>query len=128
MENLAGFKKVLYDCCLNSCMCYSGTHKVLNQCLYCREPHCNEDGKAHQNFKYTPFIPHPQAAQANKTHAHLMYYHAHKHNHTPGKMSDVFDSSHYCDLLQTKVTADGSKLPFYCFFGSMGYCPWPFNQ
>lgn len=97
---LAGFKTVLYDCCPNSWMCYSGPHQVLDRCLYCREPRCNEDGKARQEFKYTPFIPHLQAAQANKTHAHLMRYRAHEHNHTPGKMSDVFDSSHYCDLLQ----------------------------
>jgi hypothetical protein len=45
LENLAGFKTVLYDCCPNSCMCYLGPHDILDHCLYCKEPRRDEAGK-----------------------------------------------------------------------------------
>ena len=115
MEHLAGFKTVLYDCCPNSCMCYSGPHETLDHCLYCKEPRRNEVGKPRQTFKYTPFIPRLRAAHASKARAHLMRYRAHEHRHTPGMTSDIFDSTLYRDLLSTKVTTDGKDLPFYFF-------------
>jgi Transposase family tnp2 len=115
LENLAGFKTVLYDCCPNSCMCYSGPHNILDHCLYCKEPRRNEAGKPRQTFKYTPFIPRLRAAHANKSRAQLMRYRAHEHYHTPGRMTDIFDSTSYRDLLNSKVTVDGKELPF-CFF------------
>jgi len=44
-----------------------------------------------------------------------MRYHAHEHHHTPGCMTDIFDSTSYCDLLNSKVAVDSKELPF-CFF------------
>ena len=115
LEHLAGFKAVLYDCCPNSCMCYTGPHNILDHCLYCKEPRRNAAGEARQKFKYIPLIPRLRAAHARKSRAQQMRYRVYEHHHTPGKTSDIFDSTHYRDLLQQKVTVDGEELPFYFF-------------
>ena len=115
LENLAGFKAVLYDCCPNSRMCYTGPHNTLDHCLHCKEPWWNAAGEAHQKFKYIPLIPHLWAAHAHKSWAQQMCYCVYEHHHTSGKMSDIFDSTHYRDLLQKNVTVDSEELPFYFF-------------
>ena len=118
MEQLAGFKTVLYDCCINSCLCYTGPYNDLDQCLYCQEPRHNADGKPRQTFKYTPLIPRLHAAHANKACAQQMQYRVCKHHHIPKQTSDVFDSTHYRDLLQSKVTVDGEEILYHFFSDS----------
>jgi hypothetical protein len=34
---LSGFKPELYDCCPNSCICYTGPRESLQICPYCKE-------------------------------------------------------------------------------------------
>ncbi|KAJ7760572.1 hypothetical protein B0H16DRAFT_1312851, partial [Mycena metata] len=42
---LAGFKPQIYDCCVNSCLCFVGPHKDLKACIYCKEPRYRANGK-----------------------------------------------------------------------------------
>lgn len=115
LENLAGFKTVEYDCCPNSCICYSGPHTILNKCPYCDHQRRNEKGAPFQTFKYTPIIPRLRTAHASRTRAQAMRYRAHEHWRIPGLMTDIFDGEHYRELLKTRVCVDGQYLS-HCFF------------
>jgi len=44
-----------------------------------------------------------------------MRYRGHEHTHESGKISDVFDSTHYINLRQKKVVIDGKELPHQYF-------------
>jgi len=44
-----------------------------------------------------------------------MRYRGHEHHHESGLTSDIFDSTSYHDLLQSKVKVNGEELPFYFF-------------
>lgn len=115
LEQLAGFKTVTYDCCINSCMAYTGPHSSLDRCLHCKQLRLNSRGKPRQTYKVTPITPRLRAAHANKARAELMKYRAEVHTHTPGFMTDIFDSSLYRELLEKRVSVDGEELP-YCHF------------
>jgi len=47
-----------------------------------------------------------------------MQYRAQEHHHVPKKTTDVFDSTHYRDLLHSKVTVDGKEIPYNFFSDS----------
>ena len=56
VEFLAAYRPVAYDCCINSCICYVGPHKVKTHCHYCKEPRKNSNGHAQKSFTYSPII------------------------------------------------------------------------
>jgi hypothetical protein len=55
---LAGLKLELYDCCLNSCLAYTGPHDVMQSCPHCKELQFHADGKPQKRFTYLPITPH----------------------------------------------------------------------
>ena len=57
VEFLAAYRPVVYDCCINSCICYVGPHKVKTHCHYCKEPHKNSNSHTQKSFTYSPIIP-----------------------------------------------------------------------
>jgi hypothetical protein len=94
---LSGFKPEVYDCCVNSCLCYVGPHKDPTKCTYCNQEHYRPDGQPQKTFLYIPLIPQLHAFAANAKLATSMRY-QHNHKHVPGKTTDVFDSTHYRNL------------------------------
>ncbi|KAK0433588.1 uncharacterized protein EV420DRAFT_1238407, partial [Desarmillaria tabescens] len=42
---LSGLTPEFYDCCPNSCCCYTGAYDKLKECPYCREKRYRADGK-----------------------------------------------------------------------------------
>ena len=79
---LSGIKPEFYDCCPNSCCCYTGAHKNLQDCPYCKEPWFRRDGKPRKKFTYIPLIPRLIAFAGNKQLSEKMKYRAHEHEHT----------------------------------------------
>ena len=57
IEFLSGVTPVLYDCCINSCMAYTGDYLELETCRYCSEPRLGTNGKPQRQFSYLPIIP-----------------------------------------------------------------------
>jgi len=111
IQFLSGFKPKRYDCCINSCCCFAGEHKDLNCCPYCGEDRYKTDRKGKRKprkvFNYLPFIPRLVAMYANTTKAKERRYRAFEHTHTPGRITDIFDSQIYRRLLGEKVVIDG---------------------
>ena len=119
VQFLSGLKPERYDCCINSCCCFTGRHKDCTKCPYCGEDRhkTNHRGKQKpcKSFNYLPFIPHLVAMYANPTKATEQRYRAFDHSHTLGKITDVFDSQIYRDLLGRKVVVDRKILPHKYF-------------
>ncbi|KAF7350068.1 hypothetical protein MVEN_01308700 [Mycena venus] len=107
---LSGFKPQIYDCCVNSCLCFVGRHENLTKCHYCNEPRWRANGKARKKFTYIPIIPRLVAFAGNRDMAEQQQYRA-NHVHTPGITTDVFDGQHYRSLRTKHVEINGQKLP-----------------
>ena len=112
---LAGFQPEFYDCCPNACCCFVGPHADLSTCPYCKRSRYRPDGKPCKRFTYIPITPRLIGLVGNRRMAEQMAYRAHIHKHTPGKISDVFDGSHYRSLRNQYVRLNGKKLPHKYF-------------
>jgi hypothetical protein len=116
MAILSGIEPQWFDCCVNSCIAYTGSYQDLDECPICSETRRNSRNESRRLFCYIPIIPRLQDYFANeKSLAELQY----RHNYTPSNdsISDVFDSEHYRNLCKTRVTVDGRKLPHRYFEG-----------
>ncbi|KAJ7218477.1 hypothetical protein GGX14DRAFT_340639, partial [Mycena pura] len=118
MAFLSGVKPVKYDCCIKSCMCYTGRYASLQRCPYCHEPRLDADGKPRRSFQYIPIIPRLVALYTNKEHSEVLQTYRAEFESEPGKVKDVFDGSHYQGLLRKFVTLHGKKLA-HKFFSDM---------
>ena len=103
VDFLAGMKPEFYDCCPNSCCCYTGPHED----LYCHEPRFHADGKPRKKFTYIPLIPRLAAFARNQKTAKDMGYRANVHTHTSGVTTDVFDGTNYRLLCNQQVKLGG---------------------
>ncbi len=117
VQFLSGFRPVRYDCCPNSCICYTGPHEKKVSCPKCKtarfkpnstEPRCY--------FEYLPIIPRLRALAANPQLAETMRYRSEfEGTRNQGQMQDIFDGELYRSLLNSFVTVAGEQLPFYHF-------------
>ncbi|KAJ7108095.1 hypothetical protein C8R44DRAFT_744057 [Mycena epipterygia] len=103
---LTGFKPQIYDCCVNSCLCFVGPHKDLTACSYCHEPRLHANGKPRKKFTYIPIILRLVAFAGNREMAEKCEYRS-KHVHMPGTTTDVFDGKHYRCLRKKNVEING---------------------
>ena len=88
---LAGFHAQIYDCCPNSCLCYTGPHSSATSCTYCRLSwyHSNETQKPHKKFTYLSLIPRLQAFRANTRIVTAMQYRSQSESKSiPGVIKD----------------------------------------
>ena len=141
LQALSGFKPVRYDCCVNSCCCFVGEHKDRTSCPYCHQDRYLVDRKGgkkpHKVFNYLPFTPRLISMLANPNKAQEMQHRAFVHEHTPGNISDVFDSNIYRQLLGKRVVINGTSSPHQYFsdphdialgLSTDGFCPFKRRQ
>ena len=43
---------VSYDCCLNTCCCFTGTYAGLDSCPFCKHAWYNSEGHSYKKYKY----------------------------------------------------------------------------
>ncbi|KAI0326296.1 hypothetical protein GY45DRAFT_1224723, partial [Cubamyces sp. BRFM 1775] len=110
VAQLSGITPELYDCCVNSCVCFTGPHAHLTACPHCNETRHRADGRPRARFMYIPLTPRLKALQGNKSSAQQMRYRADGHHHIPGTISDVMDASHYRTLLDQRVVVNDHEL------------------
>lgn len=107
MAELSQVTEVIYDCCINSCCCFTGRFLYDCFCSYCNEPRFDSDGKARQRFRYLPLTARLKGLYLNIVTSELMDYRS-KYTHNEEEISDVFDGIHYRKLLEEVVKIDGT--------------------
>ena len=115
---LAGFNAQIYDCCPNSCLCYTGPHSSATSCTYCglSRYHSNATRKPRKKFTYLPLIPRLQAFCANTRIATAMQYRSQSESESiPGVIKDIFDSENY-QTLKSKYVGIDKKLFGHRYF------------
>lgn len=122
MAFVSGVKPVKYDCCINSCMCFSEHYAKLECYLYCQEKRFMEvtqkDGskklKPQRRYQYIPLIPRLVALYSNAEYSAKLQY---RDNFIsdPSNVTDIFNGSHYQHLRKTFVTINGKQLGHHYF-------------
>ena len=117
VRRLSGFQPVRYDCCPNSCICYTGPYEKKDACPVCGAARYKpRSTQAQSYFVYLPIIPRLLAMMANKRLAEEMRYRSQfEDNRQEGIMQDIFDGKLYRALLETLIVIAGKKLPFHYF-------------
>lgn len=112
---LSGIKPINYDCCINSCCCFTGPYEDrLLACPYCGELRHESDGRPRNIFRYLPLIPRLLSYYANQDTAKLLEYRS-RYQRQSGTSSDVFDGEHYQRLCRMHVTVGDESLPHRFF-------------
>ncbi|KAE9392019.1 hypothetical protein BT96DRAFT_831184 [Gymnopus androsaceus JB14] len=115
-EWLARFRPVVYDCCINSCLCYVGPHAEKQVCSYFKEPRYRPDSSTpRKRFTYVPIIPRLQGYYRSLSMIDKLRYRASFKEKTNGDIHDVFDCRHYKRLKKTKVYVQGKEMPYNHF-------------
>jgi hypothetical protein len=103
---LSGVEPVSYECCINSCCCYTGPYTELTQCPYCGEARKTGRGDPRKIYSYISIIPRLVNLYRNPTVADTLQY-RHNYKSSPDSIGDVFDGEHYHHLCRTQVTVGG---------------------
>ena len=114
LEELSELMAESYDCCVKSCVAFTGPHVKLKACPRCRKPRYRRNGQPMKTYRYIPLIPQLVAYFLNQELNERMRYRSEGHPKAKaekdGYMTDVFDGSHYLELLQKEVTISGHGL------------------
>ncbi|KAG8730070.1 hypothetical protein FRC10_003162 [Ceratobasidium sp. 414] len=57
MAVLAGIRGALFNCCIDSCIAFTGRYAALRECPHCGKDRYNTRGTARKQFRYIPLIP-----------------------------------------------------------------------
>ncbi|KAF8595637.1 hypothetical protein BDV93DRAFT_409083, partial [Ceratobasidium sp. AG-I] len=117
---LAGLRGSAIDCCINSCIAYTGDYSDEEDCPYCSEPrykphpHVPARRVARLRFQYIPIIPRLINLFRNHAMAQKLRYRADRPT-TPGTIADIFDGEFYRRLLGQRVTVGAETHNHYYF-------------
>jgi hypothetical protein len=115
MHKLSGLMPKIFDCCVNTCIAYTGYLQSLDTCPICGSPRFNPTTKKPQNsFTYIPLIPQLRAFFAHPQTAQKMQY-RHCYNDHGDTISDIFDGTRYKQLREAKVIIEGKEQPYNYF-------------
>jgi hypothetical protein len=114
MLALSGFKPRDYDCCVETCVCFSGPLANLTACPECNAPRKNAAGAPQNTFSYLSAIEQLRALYSCPETAEKMLY---RHRYKPDNsiMEDIMDGDRYNKMRRTHVTIDGTKQPYKFF-------------
>ena len=108
-----------YDCCINSCCCYTGSYAGLDSCPFCKHAQHDSEGRMYKVYKYLPIESRIKSLYLRDGYAKVLHYHTlPRGGDHMEDIEDVFDGLHYWMLLWTHVTIDGAQLG-HCFFSDI---------
>ena len=115
VDKLSGLSAVNYHCCVKSCVAFTGPHASLTACPRCKTPrYCSGGKRPRKIFRYIPLIPRLLAFFLNRELNERMRYRAKGHpqakEESGGCKTDIFDGTHYRNLLKREVMLNGHKL------------------
>jgi hypothetical protein len=116
MFRLSGWNTQRYDCCINSCVAYTGIYHELETCPYCQTPRHDSRGKA-GTFYTLPLTPQLQALYTgNRETRESMNYTAEMlDSYKPDKYRDIHDAQAIRNLLGSRVTCNGRSQKYSYF-------------
>ena len=106
LENISGLSVQVYDCCVNTCVCFTGEFESHTTCPLCGEPRVDKWNKAWNRFRYIPIIPHLQAMFQDWDTIDLLLY-QHDCEVDQDWIEDVWDGAVLQELLNKNVMIDG---------------------
>ncbi|KAH9929851.1 uncharacterized protein BXZ73DRAFT_12835, partial [Epithele typhae] len=109
MGALSGLKPEKYDCCIDSCLAYTGTNSDLTSCPYCKEDRHDKYGNPRQQYTHIPITPRLLALFQNKEISERMDYRE-DYESTPGVVRDIQDSDQYKNLKGKPIIIDGESV------------------
>ncbi|KAH7097853.1 hypothetical protein BKA62DRAFT_623344, partial [Auriculariales sp. MPI-PUGE-AT-0066] len=112
---LSDVNAVKYDCCINSCCCFTGSYAGSQTCPICDEPRFGPQGHARQSFSYLPFTAWLLALFAHRQQSQDMRYRAEQPDRGGSEFNDYTDGSHYRRLRTQHVFIEGHGKS-YLFF------------
>ena len=98
----------IYDCCIQSCVCFAGEFENATTCPICEEPRYDQHKKARNRFHYIPIIPRLQAMFRDPMIIELLL---HRVRRKPdlNTIEDVLDGGVIGRLLNSHVEIDGER-------------------
>lgn len=112
-QALAGVEPLRFDCCVNSCVCFTGHYASLEKCPRCNQPRFEVGShgkkKPRSQFFYIPLIPRLIAYLKSPPVASAMQYRS-QHQHVPGSFRDIFDGTNYQALQSAPITIHGEPI------------------
>ncbi|KAJ7085255.1 hypothetical protein C8R44DRAFT_536558, partial [Mycena epipterygia] len=115
---LSGIKAVKYDCCIKVCMCYTGKYAMLQCCPFCHKARFDSENKPRHQYHYIPIIPRLVALYTNKDQSEVLQTYRTEFLSELDTVKDVFDGTHYKELLRRFVILHSKKLA-HKFFSDM---------
>ena len=106
LEQALKLKCEAYNCCMNSCMCYTGEFAQLTVCSICGGPRLDKHGKARNQFRYIPIIPRLQAMYKDPKMISMLLYRVQR-DVEPGDIEDIFDGEVISDMTKKYIELDG---------------------
>ena len=98
----------IYDCCIQSCICFAGEFENATICLICEEPRYDQCKKAQNRFCYILIIPQLQAMFRDPTTINLLLHRVWRELNLD-TIKDVLDGGVIQRLLNSQVKIDGEK-------------------
>ena len=115
IQFLSGFQPMHYHYCLSSCICYTSSYEALTKCPKCNIDCYRTDGTTPQAyFEYLSITVHLCVILASSSYTRKMQYWS-NHKDDPIKLTNIFDSTHYCSLWEIFITISNEELPTWFF-------------
>lgn len=115
MHRLSALSPKFWDCCINTCIAYTGHLSKLTTCPICAAPRLDPITKKPQNsYSTIPLIPQLRALFCHPETAQKLQY-RHMYENQDNTISDIFDGERYKKLRKTNVVIEGQEQPYRYF-------------
>src|SRR5260221_9687240 len=94
ISKLSHVTEVSYDCCPNTCCCFTGTYAGLNSCPFCKHTRYSSEAHSYKKYKYLPIEPCIKSLYLMDRYAKVLHYCSLPRD-SKIKIEDIFDGIHY---------------------------------
>ncbi|EJU02096.1 hypothetical protein DACRYDRAFT_51697, partial [Dacryopinax primogenitus] len=94
----------IFNCCINSCVAYTGVLSKETFCPHCSKPYLKPNGQACCQYAYLPLIPQLQAQYAQEDQAKLLTSYQGWQNANAPVMTNIFQELCQCYIKVSRKT------------------------
>ncbi len=107
LKDVIGLVPVFYDMCENSCICYTGSYELYQNCPICNSSRFDAKGKAKKVMPYLSLIDRLKVQfNDNNRSKELLYRHKYITNKNDDDLDDIFDGKIYKELVNKNLFND----------------------